>query len=634
MLLLSLLAALIGSAIPATVVSADDGGQQVWCINATPNLIANTGLITGAVTISSTQQVSTSDTATQDVTFAAGDWKGHIALSTPFTGTGIIRIGTAAGFVGSTSPALDLTASTGFDFTIAANALVISTGQTLILEFQTLSGTMQVQSGGHSFIISPPGSPAFPDPAQTTTYGLMMSVSGSGSTSPAASATAYNYYNGTVVPLSATAASGYHFTGWSGSITGTTNPTTLTLNGAKNITANFAADASPTYSLTMAVSPGSAGTTSPSIGAHVYDAGTNVPIQAAAAGGYTFVNWSGAGIANPAAASTTVTADQNKTVTANFISNAVVNLILSLSTNTALVGTTFDVVIQAQSGGQAVVGIDACLDFDPAKLAVVDMVPGTAGIQISGGASLSMPLQNLADNTTGHIDYSAGSLSPYPSGTFTVATIRFQALAATSPTTAVAFSTSGLRSTEVSGDVLGTNVTGTLTGGVYTIASGVNVGISVGLQGAGRPGSAWIVPLTVKFFTTGSNVLTAVPLYNFTLTSTRVNNTAVIQCPAISPGHYDISAVSSHTLINVKRNVTIDLSSTPVSLGTLLEGNANNDIRINITDFSVLSGSYGKAAADQGYNAAADFDGSGTVDISDFSLLSGNYNLRSPIEVP
>jgi hypothetical protein len=47
------------------------------------------------------------------------------------------------------------------------------------------------------------------------------------------------YTYNTVVQLRATAGAGYAFGSWSGSLTGTTNPSPLTVNGTKNVTANF-----------------------------------------------------------------------------------------------------------------------------------------------------------------------------------------------------------------------------------------------------------------------------------------------------------------------------------------------------------------------------------------------------------
>jgi uncharacterized repeat protein (TIGR02543 family) len=48
------------------------------------------------------------------------------------------------------------------------------------------------------------------------------------------------YSSGTNVQLTATPATGYTFTSWSGDASGTTNPLIVTMNGNKNITANFA----------------------------------------------------------------------------------------------------------------------------------------------------------------------------------------------------------------------------------------------------------------------------------------------------------------------------------------------------------------------------------------------------------
>ena len=77
------------------------------------------------------------------------------------------------------------------------------------------------------------------------------------------------------------------------------------------------APAGTTYDLTMAASPAEGGTTSPSLGAHAYAEGTEVDITATPAAGYEFDSWTG-DVADANAASTTVTMDGDKTVTANF----------------------------------------------------------------------------------------------------------------------------------------------------------------------------------------------------------------------------------------------------------------------------------------------------------------------------
>ena len=69
------------------------------------------------------------------------------------------------------------------------------------------------------------------------------------------------------------------------------------------------------YILTMAVGPTGGGTTDPEVGPHTYAAGTVVDITATPNTGYEFDYWDGA-VANPDSASTTVTMNMAKTVTA------------------------------------------------------------------------------------------------------------------------------------------------------------------------------------------------------------------------------------------------------------------------------------------------------------------------------
>ena len=50
-----------------------------------------------------------------------------------------------------------------------------------------------------------------------------------------------SYTSGETVTLQATPNTGYTFSGWSGDLTGTTNPATLMMNANKSVTANFTA---------------------------------------------------------------------------------------------------------------------------------------------------------------------------------------------------------------------------------------------------------------------------------------------------------------------------------------------------------------------------------------------------------
>jgi uncharacterized repeat protein (TIGR02543 family) len=142
---------------------------------------------------------------------------------------------------------------------------------------------------------------------QQTMYTLTTSVVGSGTVTPAGST---QYAPGTVVNVSAQAAQGWRFDHWEGALTGSTNPTTITMNANKSVTGVFVAQ----YTLTMAA--GAGGTTTPAPGPHVYDTGTPVQVTAIPNTGYVFVAWSGSltGSTNPA----TVVMDANKSVTATF----------------------------------------------------------------------------------------------------------------------------------------------------------------------------------------------------------------------------------------------------------------------------------------------------------------------------
>ena len=119
------------------------------------------------------------------------------------------------------------------------------------------------------------------------------------------------YSSGTVVTLTATPAAGYVFSGWSGSLTGTTNPATLTMNANKSVTATFTAVSQ--YTLTTSATNGTISLNPPG---GTYSSGTVVTLTATPAAGYAFSGWSGSltGTTNPA----TLTMNANKSVTASF----------------------------------------------------------------------------------------------------------------------------------------------------------------------------------------------------------------------------------------------------------------------------------------------------------------------------
>ena len=120
------------------------------------------------------------------------------------------------------------------------------------------------------------------------------------------------YQKGDSVTLVAVPAKYYSFSGWSGDISGLTNPITVEMNSNKNIVASFA---KILYSLQTSVERQGNGTVDPKSGS--YEAGSTVEVTAFPETGYRFDHWSGSatGTTNPVS----ILIDGDKAVTAYFI---------------------------------------------------------------------------------------------------------------------------------------------------------------------------------------------------------------------------------------------------------------------------------------------------------------------------
>jgi len=80
-------------------------------------------------------------------------------------------------------------------------------------------------------------------------YALTANVSGSGSVAKSPDQSSYTH--GISVQLTATPATGWHFVGWSGDLSGTTNPATITMDVSKTVTATYAPLPHPVSGHTM-----------------------------------------------------------------------------------------------------------------------------------------------------------------------------------------------------------------------------------------------------------------------------------------------------------------------------------------------------------------------------------------------
>jgi hypothetical protein len=119
------------------------------------------------------------------------------------------------------------------------------------------------------------------------------------------------YDSGERVTLTATAASGYRFSHWSGDASGNQNPITITIDSNKSVVANFIRQ----YTLSTLINEPGKGVIIRSPDKLYYDAGERVTITADLATGYTFTQWSGdiSGSQNPSP----ITMDRDRNVIAN-----------------------------------------------------------------------------------------------------------------------------------------------------------------------------------------------------------------------------------------------------------------------------------------------------------------------------
>jgi uncharacterized repeat protein (TIGR02543 family) len=118
-----------------------------------------------------------------------------------------------------------------------------------------------------------------------------------------------------VVQLTAAPSPGWSFANWTGDAMGTSNPVSVTINGNKAVTANYAP-----IEYTLAITSAH-GTVTKNPDKTTYHYGDVVQLTAAPAAGWYFVNWTGdaTGTSNPV----TITIDGNKTLIANYTQDQV-----------------------------------------------------------------------------------------------------------------------------------------------------------------------------------------------------------------------------------------------------------------------------------------------------------------------
>ena len=271
--------------------------------NSTAGTISTTGLYTAPAVLPAQNPVQITARSVANNQVAGSTYVSILSVGPPITSVSPnpIPVGTVtvtiqgSGFLPGAT-VLDIYGANGVQFSTVSvtPTTVTATGY----QGPGTNATFMLRNPGSGFSnsISVPISSGGP-----TKYSLTV-VGGTGSGTYAA---------GTVVPITATIPAGSTFSSWTGASVANPNSATTTLTmpaASTTVTANFTSG--PTYSLT--VNSGS--------GSGTYGAGAVVSIAAAAPpAGQAFLNWTGATVANPNAANTTLTMPAAATtVTANY----------------------------------------------------------------------------------------------------------------------------------------------------------------------------------------------------------------------------------------------------------------------------------------------------------------------------
>ena len=197
------------------------------------------------------------------------------------------------------------------------------------------------------------------------------------------------------------------------------------MNANKSVTANFMVI--PTYELTMAVDPAGGGTTTPASGSHTINENSVVNISATPASGYVFDHWTG-DVANPSSASTTVTMDGNKTVTAHFVLSSVTQNISLLngwnifSLNVTPVGTDMQGIVQSLINSGHLVKVQDesgdAIEFNPGSSSWINDIgdwANTEGYKIRVNSAVTLNVTGTPISTPVTISLPSGwSIISYP----------------------------------------------------------------------------------------------------------------------------------------------------------------------------------------------------------------------------
>ncbi|MBC7262692.1 MAG: hypothetical protein H5T63_11855, partial [Chloroflexi bacterium] len=133
---------------------------------------------------------------------------------------------------------------------------------------------------------------------------------------------------------------------------------------------------------------------------------------------------------------------------------------------------------------------------------------------------------------------------------------------------------------------------------------------------AAPPQSSHAITLTVSLYSAGC------PYPD--IRSVQTDLMGRFQVCGLGAGTYDIVVKGYNTLANRMDGVQV-ADGGVVDFGLLPAGDADNDNRVTMADFSLLAAAYGTCRGDAAFDHRADFSGNGCIDILDFSLLASSF---------
>jgi hypothetical protein len=268
---------------------------------------------------------------------------------------------------------------------------------------------------------------AYSASASFTSYTLSVTDTGSGTvtSSPAGiscgSVCTAPFAGASSVTLTAQAASGYVFSGWSGACSGTGN-CVVAMTAAESVTASFV-PATTTYPITVTASALGTITSNPSglacgsTCSSSFASGAVVTLTATPASGYTFSSWGGA-CAGQSGTTCSLTMTQAYSVSANYTAATSSNHYATMADASlgAIAGTNGDIPFPADNAWNTDISDTTAYPVDPNSAALITHIGASTGLHMDFGTSAQLygiPYV-IVDSTQPLVNISVNSSTGYP----------------------------------------------------------------------------------------------------------------------------------------------------------------------------------------------------------------------------